>query len=193
MLSDCSKPWVLFVQIVCAEVRVLLDQIDSAGKQVDDSRANHMLPVCLEIMHELVKFLVIVPEDDAKKLLLLESTQQALVDTILALVAYLDDVYANYELALVEGRKDAYGIMDCQNVILSLRVVSEWVAEETEMPKKELKSVLKCAVLLCDKGYVLFDLIYRTTSIDMHPFEFLTRMNLISNLISSTHVGNELC
>jgi hypothetical protein len=154
LLSSCSKPWVLFVQIVSAEIRVLLDQIDSNGKECDDSRANHMLPVCLEIMHEVVKYLVLVPEDDAKKLLLLESTQKALVDTVLALVAYLDDVYANYELALVEsGDMDSsYLIMDCQNVILSLRVVSEWVSEETEMPKKELKSVLKCAVLLCDNG-----------------------------------------
>jgi hypothetical protein len=154
LLAECSKPWVIFVQIVCAEVRVLLDQIDSSGKESEDTRADHMLPVCLEIMHEVVKYLVLVPEEDAKKLLLLESTQQALVDTILALVAYLDDVYANYELALVESGDidSSYLIMDCQNVILSLRVVSEWVAEETEMPKKELKSVLKCAVLLCDKG-----------------------------------------
>lgn len=157
LLESCSKPWVVFVQIVCAEIRVLLDAIETSNAE---SSGPHMLPICLEILHQIVKFLVNMPEDDAKRLLLLSSTQQSLVDTIIALVAFMDDVYANYELALLsKGHAKAYPIMDTQNIVLSLRVLSDWIAEETEMPAKELKTVLQCATTLCQYGYHCFIII----------------------------------
>lgn len=150
LIKEGTKPWIVYIQIVCAEVRVLLDQTETSES---DDRTGHMLPICLEILREIVNLLVNSSDDDAANLILLSSTRQALVGTIVALIAYLDDVYANYELQKIsDGAERAYRRLDNHNVILSLRVVADWIAEENDMPKKELDATLRCAVLLCSKG-----------------------------------------
>jgi len=148
LLDITTKPTILLIHIVCAEIRVLLDQIDTDASQPStDTRPIHMLPICLELMQGIINLLIILPQDvinGATSAKILPTAQKALVEAILAIVAFLDDIHANYLLAAIASPETAYTIIiDRQIVVLSLRIISEWIAEESNMPKKKLGKCFK--------------------------------------------------
>ncbi|KAI9011141.1 Neurochondrin-domain-containing protein [Gaertneriomyces semiglobifer] len=144
----------LLLHTSCAEIRVVLDEIDSM-KQSERERAQGILPLCSQIVESCIKWMC---ESEGLEMPLVESMREALAGMWDAVGSYLDEIYAKYQ-----GDND-YSHIDNITTASILRLSATFLTEETSIQISKTPHLLALYILVCKQGL---------TSLPAHPLSFL--------------------
>lgn len=148
----------LIVHLVCAEIRVILDQTEL--HIVENTRITNILPICYQTLQEIVKMLV----HDAEITLtlditLLTSVRSALNETFYSVLSFLVERLDLYTL------ENDWSIIDNSTTLLSLKSFSAWIAEEEQIQNEEMGRLIPLVVTLMDS---------KCASTEINVWQFIT-------------------